>query len=122
MQFPMVGIGIVRKIIFMTKYDIYLCTVPYTEQDGTIVNKNRPVVIIDNNTAVDIGAQITHVGPRLYDPGDYPIEYWKEAGLKMPSTIRLAHTLIINSNNIIHKIGHLSKFDIENIEIMLRNI
>lgn len=106
----------------MTKYDIYLCTVPYTENDGSITIKNRPVVVIDNNTVADIGAQVTHVGPRLYDSGDYPIEYWREAGLRMPSTLRLTHTLIINSNNIIHRIGHLSDFDIENVEIMLRNI
>ena len=122
MLFLMTGIGIMKRIAYMTKYDVYLCTVPYIDKDGKIVSKNRPVVVIDNSTVADIGAQVTHVGPRLYDPGDYPIEHWREAGLKMPSTLRLTHTLIVNSDNLVHKIGHLSDFDIENIEIILRNI
>lgn len=61
----------------MNRYDVYLCSVPYTESDGAVVVKNRPVVIIDSSTALDVGAQVTHVGPRLYDRGDYPIEYWR---------------------------------------------
>lgn len=101
----------------MRKYDIYLCWVPF--QDG---GKNRPVLILDNNTAVTIGAEVTSHSPRVYDNGDYPIEDWQEANLRKPSTVRLSRQLQVNESNLRHYIGHLSDFDIENIEIMLRNI
>ena len=33
--------------------------------------------------------QVTSKDAREYDPGDYPLMYWKESGLREPSVVRL---------------------------------
>lgn len=107
----------------MRKYDVYWYQYKYLKSDA--VPKKRPIIFLGNGKALPIGMEITKHPPRVEDDShwDYPIEYWREAGLKVPSTALVAEINYIDTE--LPKsdyIGHLSDFDIENIKIMLRTI
>lgn len=108
----------------MRKYDIYLCRVYFINRDtGERESKVRPVVIIDENTAIPLAHPITSHTPRNYYNGDYEIQNWQEAGLDVPSTLRLNY--IVDDRNrgqFGRRIGRLTEEDINNIEEIYPNI
>lgn len=78
----------------MNEWEIWLAKVSF--EDNPNVIKNRPVLILQNNTAIFISAKITSHAPRNDFPGEYKIIEWETAGLKKESTI-LAFKIITTS-------------------------
>ena len=109
----------------MIKYDLYWYPYEYLSATEEPIKK-RPVIIIDNHTVLPIAMEVTSHGPRSVEEGhwDYPIENWREAGLQVPSTAVTTEVNYISSSTIpdYDYIGHLTDFDIENLEIMLRTM
>lgn len=64
----------------MNEWEIWLAKVSF--EDNPNVIKNRPVLILQNNTAIFISAKITSHAPRNDFPGEYKIIEWETAGLK----------------------------------------
>lgn len=108
----------------MQKFDIYWYRYRYI-RNNNIDNVIRPVIILDGNRALPICMEITKHPPRIDEPmqWDYPIEFWREAGLRVPSTAKIGEINYMD-NDLPQRdyIGHLDDFDIENIKIMMKSI
>lgn len=101
----------------MSRDDLYWARVAY--EDDPTQYKVRPVLALDDNNALILGAKITSALPRNVSwENDYPLIDWQEAGLRHQSTVRLNH---IQEIQPINYIGHLSQRDIDNINILLNN-
>lgn len=108
----------------MNKWDIYWAKYVYLHNDVEEIVR-RPVIVLGDKRVLPIVMEITKHPPRIDEPNqwDYPIEEWKKAGLKLPSTAKVSEINYVTSPLLDkYKIGHLSDFDIENIKIMLRTI
>ena len=72
----------------MNRWDIYWADVPYEEDPS--IRKKRPVIIAKDQSPVYVlTLKVTSKEARAEDPGDYPLTYWKEAGLSAPSVVRI---------------------------------
>lgn len=99
--------------MILQQYDIYLADVNFEDTDE---HKIRPVVQINKDLYISLVAKIISHSPRRGYGFEYAIRDWKEAGLSKPSTIRFSKTFRIKKRDLIKKIGHLSNFDITQIE------
>lgn len=97
----------------LQQYDIYLADVNFEDVEG---HKIRPVIQINQDLYLPLVAKITSHSPRRNCGFEYAIRDWEEAGLSKPSTIRFSKTFRIKKSDLIKKIGHLSNFDIMQIE------
>lgn len=78
--------------------------------------KIRPVVIVGEETALDIDVVISPIS--THDPRskyDIPIEYWKETGLKVASIVRVSKITTIHESDTIRKIGEMHPSDLEKV-------
>lgn len=108
----------------MNKWDLYWATYEYLYNNEEQIVR-RPVIILNQNEVVPIVMEITKHPPRIDEPNqwDYPIEFWREAGLRLPSTAKVTEINYIRDRLPERwKIGHLDDFDIENIKIMMKSI
>lgn len=96
-------------------WDICIINYPYEDKNGS---KPRPVIVLPNN----IGIKLTSHSPRNNCVGEYALQEWEKAGLKLPTTARLSKRCLINTKNILSKIGHLTDIDKENIILILKNM
>lgn len=67
--------------------------------------KIRPVLIWNSQFFI-IGYKMTGTD-RGDSEDEYRVRYWKEAGLKKPTNIRLRHILKLEETDMIEKIGEL---------------
>ena len=65
---------------------------------------------------------ITSHSPRTCDKGDYPIMYWEDAGLDVPSVVRLSVIIPLCKDSIIKKYGRLHLSDIFAIKDKLNTL
>ena len=90
----------------MKRYELWLAGVKFEESNDI---KQRPVLIW-NDKAFIIAYKITST-----DRGDnnreFKIEFWKEAGLTKPSTIRIPQVLRLESGDMVSKLGELDYRD-----------
>lgn len=96
----------------MTRWDIYFANVPFEDVPQS---KPRPVIILDDSVVIIDCLKMTSQPPR---PGEYVLQYWKEAGLKKPTTVRLSKRLALQPSAFIRRLGSLHPIDI--IEIQKR--
>ena len=104
----------------MNEWEIWLAKVSF--EDNPNVIKNRPVLILQNNTAIFISAKIKSHAPRNDFPGEYKIIEWETAGLKKESTIRLSKLLPLQKQDFIHKLGKLQALDQFNVQRLLKQL
>lgn len=106
-------------VIQINKWEIW--SAEYRYEDDPSVTKRRPVLVIDDNCVFPILiAKITSSPPREGYFGEYPIKFWREAGLQKESTVRLSKVLNAEERDLKCKIGRLHPYDIMQIErIML---
>ena len=98
----------------MNRWDVYWADFPYEEDPAQL--KRRPVVVAYDNTVYTIGMRVTSQPPRAYDPYDYPLKYWQEAGLSEASVVRVRKLAQLKPDAIHDRIGRLADADI--IEII----
>lgn len=95
----------------MNRRDIYWADVPY--EDDPSISKKRPVIIAKDSSPVYVLTfKVTSKDAREYDPGDYPLMYWKESGLRKPSVVRLRRISQISPDKIGDHIGHVQAADV----------
>jgi mRNA interferase MazF len=98
--------------------DIVLIAFPYSNNEG---NKKRPaLVLLDTGDNDLLLARITsqYVSTNF----DMQISEWQEAGLLVPSYIRLHKLATLETILIDRRLGHLSSSDLAQVEAKLNEI
>lgn len=101
-------------------WDVLLAKVFYDDKPEEY--KIRPVVLIDKKANLYLMLKMTSHKPRSNFPGEYPVQHWREAGLKKPSTIRASQINRTPLNLIYKKIGTLHQEDQKNLYFILQKI
>lgn len=97
-------------------YDIYIVDFYYEDSPGK--SKQRPALVLGEGNIAYMFAKITSKNKQR-SKYDYVIRDWELAGLKEPSVVRLDKRLILNNEHVHKRIGHLSKYDEENVHKLL---
>ncbi|WP_343837907.1 type II toxin-antitoxin system PemK/MazF family toxin [Salinibacillus aidingensis] len=103
----------------MKQGDVWLADVLFK---GTRQTKQRPVIIVGNELALDVDVIIAPVTSQ--QPGnqfDVVLEYWNEAGLLKPSMARTSKIISVHGPELKRQIGELHKHDLERVLHMCRN-
>ena len=99
---------------------IVLIKYPFTDLSST---KKRPALVIspDKYNAMDdlVIAFITSNLQGIERYGDYLIEQWKQAGLPLPSILRMKFATV-SKDIIVKKIGHVENNDQKHISRLLQ--
>ena len=98
------------------KGEVWFVEFPIEEDNSQIIN--RPVVLLDENLLGVLSVKITKHAPRLEDPYDTPILYWREANLRLASTARISKVMLLPQDSFIFKIGELHQDDLLRVEEM----
>lgn len=94
----------------MRRWDIYWADVPFEDDPGQ--SKIRPVIIArDASPAYVLTLKVTSQEARDYDPGDFPITYWKAAGLNEPSVVRIRKISQLTPDRFGDYIGRIQAAD-----------
>ncbi len=101
------------------KWEIWLADVPYEDVEGS---KVRPVLVIDSQEPVIIVGKMTSKPPRPGYPYEYQITDWKNAGLKVQTTLRLSKILRLDMDRFRRKMGDLQPADHIKVREMLSRI
>src|SRR5690625_1102881 len=110
--------GITKRMIYTMSSkseqgEVWLADVLFK---GTQQTKQRPVVIVGNELALDIDviiAPVTSQKPR--SQFDIVLEYWEEAGLLKPSVVRTSKITSIHRSELKRHLGELHSYDLENV-------
>ena len=97
----------------MRQGEVWLADVRFK---GTHQIKQRPVVIVGNELALDVDviiAPVTSQKPR--NQFDVVLEYWKEAGLLKPSVARTSKITSIHGSELKRHLGYLHNHDLESV-------
>ncbi len=114
--------GFLLKTPSMTDFkpsDVVLIPFPFTDLSES---KPRPALILGNEKVCKelpdiILCQITSRKLRYTNPGlgDVPLNEWKEAGLLLPSTVRLVKLATLSKEKVLAKLGALTAVDMEHV-------
>lgn len=104
----------------MQKWDIWLAYVRF--EDSPDEAKLRPVLVIDKKDIYILSFKMTSRLPRQNYYGEYPIKYYKDAGLVKPTVVRLSKKLLLLENEFDKRIGRLHPFDINEINKILKSL
>jgi mRNA interferase MazF len=89
--------------------DVLLVPVAFTGGSG---HKRRPVMVVyDSGDADLLIAPVTSHAAR--SPRDVPVVDWRQAGLRLPSVIRLEKLATVDKTNVIKRMGRLGQDDWE---------
>lgn len=91
--------------------EVWVADIPFT---SGVASKKRPVLVlwIDGQDAVV--AAITSARPRT--PTDVPMDHWQAAGLRVPSTVRLARLDCLEQPLCIFRLGRVAAGDAQRIK------
>ncbi|KAF0202318.1 MAG: growth [Bacteroidetes bacterium] len=102
----------------LTFGDIVLLKFPFT--DG-ISFKKRPALIINDYDDGDI--IVCRITSQIYDTmNDYYLENWSDAGLKLPSVVRVHKIATLDKSLVETKMGRLDKISKTSIAIIVKNL
>lgn len=104
----------------MKQGDVWLADVLFK---GTRQTKQRPVIIVGNELALDIDviiAPVTSQQPR--NQFDVVLEYWKEAGLLRPSVVRTSKITSVHGSELKRHLGKLHNYDLERTLNMCKSL
>jgi mRNA interferase MazF len=98
--------------------------VPFTNHSGA---KRRPALVVSaaafHRKLPDIIICPISSQPRYFGrsrAGDRPLQDWKTAGLRRPSTVRVSKILAVEKNLIARRLGKASAQDLRGVEESLR--
>lgn len=98
--------------------DIVLIVFPFT--DGVNAKKRPALVVLDTNDGDVLVARVT--SKLAYSAFDVIIKDWKNAGLLLPSCIRLHKIASLEAKLIEKKIGALSITDLQEVKEKLSTL
>jgi mRNA interferase MazF len=98
--------------------DIPLASLVFSNQAG---HKRRPVVVIYDPEDADIlVAPVTsHASRRSFDVS---VTQWQQAGLRLPSIVRIDKLATIERTTIVRQLGQMSHLDWATATIQLRQL
>jgi mRNA interferase MazF len=121
----MIG-GITRRMTYTMKSskgkqgDVWLADVVFKESGQS---KQRPVIIVGNELALDVDVIIAPVTSQLpRNKFDVVLEYWEEVGLLKPSVARTSKIISIHGSELKRKLGILHENDLERVLQMCRSL
>lgn len=91
--------------------DVWYAHFPLEEDHSRYTD--RPVIIVVAESPEVVIIKVTKTAPRKNDPYDVPIQHFKEAGLRYPSTARVSKVITVDGSQILVKIGSLHPEDLE---------
>ena len=98
--------------------DILLLRFPFTDAAGS---KRRPaVVLMDTGDEDIVVARVT--GQLSATPQDVTLDEWKQAGLLLPSVVRLHKVATLQRGLVDKKLGRLAPGDWSRVVLTLRQI
>ena len=104
----------------MKQGDVWLADVLFK---GTRHTKQRPVIIVGNELALDVDVIIAPVtSQQARSQFDVTLEYWKEAGLLKPSVARTSKIMSVHGSELKRHLGVLHKHDLERVLYMCRKL
>ena len=96
--------------------DVLLVPVVFSDGSG---HKKRPVVgVYDNGDADLLVAPVTNQAAR--SPRDLPVVNWQQAGLRLPSIVRLEKLATVEKSTVVKKMGQLAPEDWEKVKTVLK--
>ena len=104
-----------EKLVFG---DIVLLKFPFT--DGKSFKKRPALIINDYNDGDIIVCRITS---QIYDSkNDYFLDNWREAGLKLPSVVRVHKIATLDRNLVEAKMGKLDGLSKKSIAQIIKHL
>lgn len=97
--------------------DLWFATVYFEDKPNE--KKDRPVLVLEDRGNIFRALKLTHHEVRSYDKYDYALQEWQEAGLRMPTTVRVAYLLEIPKRSLKFRVGHATEEDMNNIYYLL---
>jgi mRNA interferase MazF len=111
----------------MTTYSrgrVIVVEVPFSDLSGT---KRRPALIISSEgfhgDLPDVIVCPISSRPRYFErpgPGDQPLQHWKRAGLRYPSTARVSKVVSVSKKAIARGLGRVESHDLQRVEDTFR--
>lgn len=111
----------------MTTYSrgrVIVLEVPYSDLSGS---KRRPALIMSSEKfhgeLPDLIVCPISSMPRYFErpgPGDRPLQHWKRAGLRYPSTARVSKVVSVSKKTIARGLGRIGDQDLQRIEDSFR--
>jgi mRNA interferase MazF len=90
---------------------------------GSDQYKQRPVVLVGNDLAVDIDVIMAPVtSQEARNEFDIVLEYWEESGLVKPSIVRVSKITTIHGSELIRRLGVLHEHDLDRVLHMCRSL
>ena len=98
--------------------DIVLLKFPFT--DGKSYKK-RPALVINDCDDGDI--EVCRITSQIYDTkNDYYLVNWNDAGLKLPSVVRVHKIATLDKSLVEKRIGKLDKLSKKSITQIIKNL
>ena len=85
--------------------------VTLTFSDVSNAKRHPVLVIFDSGDAVLLVSPITSHKSRTAD--DVALQGWQAAGLRLPSTVRMAKLATVSKATLIRRLGHLDERDLQ---------
>jgi mRNA interferase MazF len=96
--------------------DVVLLDYPYSERR---VSKRRPAIVLMQD--IDRDLLVARVTSKIYEGlTEVVLEDWRDAGLNVPSRVRLTKLAIVGEFDVIRAVGKLTHNDRSNIYSMLQ--
>lgn len=104
----------------MKQGDVWVADVLFK---GSRQTKQRPVIIVGNELALDVDVIIAPVTSQMArDQFDVVLEYWEEAGLLKPSVARTSKITSVHGSELKRHIGKLHNNDLERVLNMCKRL
>lgn len=104
----------------MKQGDVWLANVLFK---GTRQIKQRPVIIVGNELALDVDVIIAPVTSQVErNQFDVVLEYWEDAGLLKPSIVRTSKITSIHGSELKRHLGYLHKDDLGRVLNMCKKL
>jgi mRNA interferase MazF len=103
---------------------VVVVEVPFSDLSGT---KRRPALIVSSEAfhggLPDVIVCPISSRPRYFDrpgPGDLPLQHWKKAGLRYPSTARVSKVVSVSKQMIARGLGRVAPQDLRRVQDTFR--
>lgn len=106
----------------MNKYDLYVAHLGFDLPDGTHIEENNPVLILDPNRGLVLIVKCTHHWVRKCNYYDYDIQDYTGTGLNKDTVIMFDYPILIERSNLLYRIGKLNEYDIKYVDKVVNDI